>query len=165
VSESANLVAVLLARAAADLRTEWQNLTAVGVRLLPEKQSIDQAASVLSRAGKCGLESIKRKLYAIQYAHTHLSMAEEDIVDAGQESVLSQFQKKTRADTYEKQTWMQFKIAGSLRELFMQEKDRVSKVLKFQTSEIFFEWLYAQLHNTTDDELRQSAGENPKESR
>jgi hypothetical protein len=148
-------IAVLLNQAASNLRIEWENM--VSVALCLEKEQVDDGADSIARAGKCGYESVRRKLYAIQHA-ARLGYSQEEIVSMGQERVLGDFQKKTRSDTYETQTWMKFRVQGSIRQLVTLEIERVSKVLHFKTSEMFFEWLLAQLHNTTDDELRQSAG-------
>lgn len=156
MNESPSLVAILVNQVASDLRTEWANMTAIAIRLIEERKSLEETAAALAGAGKCGYESVRRKLSAIQYAYSNLSMTEQDIVDAGQEAILSQFQKQTRAKNYSENVWMKWKLPGSLREVVSIEIKRVCEVKQFNSSEMFWEWFAGQLHNVTDEELRQS---------
>lgn len=157
MSDSPNIVAVLCSRAATSIRSEWADLVVVSVRILSEKQTVDQVAVALAKVSKVGIESIKRKIIAIQKMHGE-GFSEEEIVSMGQEQVLGHFQKVKRQDKYEDEVWLKFKIKGSQREIVTQQIERVKKVLGFTTSEQFMDWLYAQLSSTTDEELTHSAG-------
>jgi glucose-6-phosphate dehydrogenase assembly protein OpcA len=159
MSDSTNIVQVLCSRAATSLRSEWTDIVAVSVRILPEKQTVDEVAGALAKATRVGIESIKRKIVAVQKMHS-LGFSEAEIVAMGQEQVIGQFQKEKRQDNYQNEVWMKFKVKGSQREIVMQQIERVMTVCGFKTKEEFFDWMYAQLANTTEEELKHSAGMN-----
>jgi hypothetical protein len=157
MSETPNVVAVLVQRLANDLRCEWADMVGVAVRILKEKETVEQVAGALAKVSRVGVDSIKRKLVAIQKMSQN-GFSEKEIVTMGQEQVLGRFQKEKRQDTYEEEVWLRFKIKGSQREIVMQQIERVKKILGFTTSEEFFDWFHAQLSSTTDEELKHSAG-------
>lgn len=164
MSNSANIVQILTTRAATSLRSEWVDLVAVSVRILSEKQTVDEVAGALAKVARVGVDSVKRKVVAIQKMHS-LGFSEEEIVSMGQEQVLGQFQKEKRQDNYTNEVWMKFKLKGSQREIVMQQIERVKKICGFKTSEEFFDWFYAQLVNTTDEELEAAAGMHDKDTK
>lgn len=139
-----------------DIRSEWQHL--VDLALSVDKTLIDPVARGLASASKIGPDSIRRKLESIQYAQS-LGHPPEDIKAFGQERVLGEYIKSKRVKTYSDSTVMKWSVPGSLRELVQQDVRRIMDVLGLYTSEEFFDWLHAQLVDLTDDQIRQSAGE------
>jgi hypothetical protein len=157
LSEGPAILNSLLKEAADALRADWSRLVAIGCKLSKDKDSIDQISNALAKAGKSSQDSIKRKLFAIQ-SMQNLGYSEAEIAGMGQSTVLSEFQKTKKAETYEKQTVLKFMIPGSQREIVQNEIERVKRVLGMTTSEAFFDWFVAQLQQTTDDELKHAAG-------
>jgi len=151
------LVTSLLNHAADSLKSDWQALVTLALQL-PNSQC-DEAARSLSMRSKVGFDSVRRKLLAIQYASNNLGYTETEISEHGQEATLSRYQKEKRADKYVEQTWLRYKVSGSIRELFQQQVIRVAQVCDLPNAEAVFEWLIAQLRTSTDEELRHSVGE------
>lgn len=157
MSEPKDAFSSMLKEAADALRSDWQKLVAVGIKLARDKDSVEQVARALSLAGKSSQDSIKRKLLGIHHMQD-LGYTEEEIAEMGQTVVLSEFQKTKKAEAYEKQTSLIFKIPGSQREIVQTELERVKTVLNIQTSEALWDFLLAQLKQCSDDELRHAAG-------
>jgi hypothetical protein len=156
MGEPAGIVATLCAEAATSVRSEWAKLVAVAVRIVNQKETVDQVAAAM--------DSVKRKILAIQKMQ-ETGFSAEEIVSMGQFQTLGHFQKGKRQDTYEQDVWMRFKIKGSQREIVTQQIDRVKKVLHLESMEDFWDWFYAQVANTTDEELIASAGMHDKDSK
>jgi hypothetical protein len=164
MGEPAGIVATLCAEAATSVRSEWAKLVAVAVRIVNQKETVDQVAAAIAKASGVGMDSVKRKILAIQKMQ-ETGFSAEEIVSMGQFQTLGHFQKGKRQDTYEQDVWMRFKIKGSQREIVTQQIDRVKKVLHLESMEDFWDWFYAQVANTTDEELIASAGMHDKDSK
>lgn len=145
------------------LKAEWGNLVSLALELPSEpgeitNRAVNEAATALSFASRAGTESIKRKLMAIRYAQS-TGLAPEEITAQGQEVTVSTYNASRKAEQLDQKVWLQWKVTGILRELVQQEYTRICRELQFVTSEQFWEWLFAQLHNLTSEELKHSAGE------
>ncbi len=140
------------------LRKEWEDL--VRVATLINADEVGPAASAIAFTSKVGKDSIERKLRAVQHAVSQ-GLTAPVIIDLGQEATVSAYNRARKVEQVEQQTWLKFKVSGSVRDAFEQERDRIVKILKFTNSEMFIVWLHAQLAASSDDEVRHSAGETP----
>jgi hypothetical protein len=157
VSEQPNVLNELLTSAADAMRRDWSRLVAIGCKVAKDGQTIEEVSHALAKAGNGSQDSIKRKLYAIQHMQ-NLGYSEAEIVTFGQTTALSEFAKSKKADNYEKQTSLIFKIPGSQREVVQIEIERIKKLLNLQSSESFWDWFLGQTKSLTDEELQHSAG-------
>jgi hypothetical protein len=157
LSDGPQVLNALLKDAASALRADWSRLVAIGVKLAKDRQSVDQVANALAKAGKSSEDSIKRKIRSVHHMQD-LGYSESEISEMGQTTCLSELQKTKRAETYEKKTWLKFSLPGSQREIVQTELARVATVLKLETSEQLWDFLLAQLRATSDEELKHAAG-------
>lgn len=148
---------------ATTLTKEWEQIVKVALETGPE--DVKAAATAIAYASKAGVDSIVRKIQAIQYVASQ-GMTEPVIVELGQEAVVSSFNKSKKQDQLEQQVFLKFKVSGSLRDAMEEERARICKVLRFVSSEQFILWVHAQLSTTTEEELLHAAGEtrNPHKS-
>lgn len=137
------------------MKSEWCSLVNVTVALAPE--DVEAIVPGLSVAVKVGAESLKRKMDAILYAKK-LGHSVEDIVEQGQERVVSEWNQSRRQANYQKTVTMKWLVPGSQRELVQQQEARVRKILSIYTSEAWWDWLLAMVTNATDEEIKESAG-------
>lgn len=140
------------------LKTEWGLLVRLALSL-PEQdpKAIQDSAIALAFVSRAGTESIKRKLLAIQHARS-CGLAPEEIMAQGQEVTVSTFNASKRTEQLDQKVWLQWKVSGALRELVQAEYTRICGILDFNTAEMFFEWLFAQLHDLSPVELKHAAG-------
>lgn len=157
MSDSSNILNELLASAASAMRSDWERLVAIGTKLAKDRDSVDQVATSLSRAGKIGADSLKRKLVAIQHMQNR-GYSEIEIAAMGQAIVLAQFQKEKVTEQREKMTRLCFLIPGSQKESVQAELDRVRRVLGLSSSEQLFDFIISQLQQASDEDLKHSAG-------
>jgi hypothetical protein len=139
------------------MKKQWEGYVQVSFGVPDE--GLDDIAKMISGWAKTGIESVRRKIVAIHYAHAHLGLSKEDIVEMGQEETLSRFQKKKRAEKYEKDTRISWVIPGSQAELVRQSIERIKKVCGL-TNEEFFDFWLSFFQGLTDDELKYLAGDN-----
>jgi len=154
------LVTRYLNGSAEAMKEDWKALVRLAVSLDQDPKGIQEAATLLAFNARTGTESVKRKILAIQYSAGQ-GNAMEEIVAFGQEATIAAFNKSRRDEQLEQQVWLKWKVSGVIRELAQAEIDRVCNVLTLTTSEMFWQWMIAQLRNTTDPELRHAAGEAP----
>ena len=140
----------------AALQKEWEQFVTVAMSI--EADAVGQAASAIAFVSKVGKDSIERKLRAVQHAVAN-GMTKPVLVEMGQEAVVSSYNRAKKVEQVEQQVWLKFKVSGTVRDAFEQERDRIVKILKFTNSEMFIIWLHAQLAASSDDEIRHSAGE------
>lgn len=143
------------------LKQEWNTLVRLALELSTDHEggkAVQEAATALAFQSRAGTESIKRKILAIQHARA-TGLALEEIQSQGQEVTLSAFQANKRESQLEDQVWLKWKVTGVTRELVVREYERICDVLNFNTAEMFFGWLLAQLIHLTPEELKHSAGE------
>lgn len=144
------------------IKAEWNSLVRIALELPTEpgentNKALVEAATALAFVSRAGTESIKRKLLAIQHSRS-CGLAPEEIMAQGQEVTVSTFNMSRRTEQLDQKVWLQWKVTGAMRELMQGEYTRICETLHFNTAEMFFEWLFAQLHNLTSEELKHSAG-------
>ena len=157
MSDTGNPLNALITNAAEAMRSDWKRLVEIGCRIAKDSQTIEEVSHALAKAGNGSVDSIKRKLFAIQFMQ-NLGYSEAEIVTFGQTVALSEFGKSKKVESYEKQTSLIFKIPGSQREVVQIEIERIKKLSNLQTSEIFWDWFLGQTKSLTDEELQHSAG-------
>jgi hypothetical protein len=155
--ENINPLGTMLAQATQTMRSQWQQLVEIAFALSRDRGDVDQVSHQLARASGQSEDSIKRKILAIQHAQG-LSFSEEDVTKMGQTKVLSEYGKSKKQNKYEDMVWIRFQLPGSQKEIVTQQFERVKKVLGLKTSEQLFDFLIAQLQQTSEDELRHAAG-------
>lgn len=148
-----NAVAALLSKTALTLRQEWIDFVNVAYILTPD--SVDDAAGAIAKVSGVGTESIRRRMYGVQKAKT-LGYSQAEIIEFGQEKVLSMAHKEKRAESYTQMTKLIFNVPGSQRELVQAQVARVRTILRL-TVEDFWDWWLAQMYAASDDDIRHSA--------
>ncbi len=139
------------------MREEWESLVDISLRILQDKDTIESVATALASSAGAGVESIKRKILGIQYVHS-LGRDELELKGMGQEKVLSLYGKAKKAEKYEKPVKLIFDISGSQREVVQKTLEHVKQVCGFTNSEQLWDFLNAELTQTTDEQLRHAAG-------
>jgi hypothetical protein len=157
MSDGPQVLNALLKDAANALRADWSRLVAIGAKLAKDRDSIEQVANALAKAGKSSEDSIKRKIRAIHHMQD-LGYSEPEIAEMGQTVCLSELQKTKKAENYEKKTWLKFALPGSQREVVQLELARVATILKLETSEQLWDFLVAQLQACNEEDLKHAAG-------
>jgi hypothetical protein len=145
------------------LKTEWDGLVRLALELPTEAEggggkAIQEAATALAFASRCGTDSIKRKLLAIQHARA-AGLAPEEIMAQGQEVTLSGHQASRRAEQIDQKVVLKWNVTGLTRQIIQFEYERICEVLDFNTADLFFTWLHAQLVDLKPEELKHMAGE------
>lgn len=138
------------------LRNEWEQLVRCALKTPSEK--ITDVATVLSQNAGVGLDSMKRKINAIQ-AQVALGYTEDEIVSMGQENVLGAHIKQRKQANYENQVTMKWLVSGSQRELVQQMQRRMMNVLKLDTPIQWWDFMLSYFGNHTDEQLAATIAE------
>jgi uncharacterized protein HemY len=157
MSDQANLVAVLVNNATQKARENWDALVSIAVNIVRDKDTVENVSKALANASRIGVDSVRRKILAIQHAQS-LGYSEEEIKEFGQREVLGLLEKHKKEERYEELVNLSFRIPGSLRELARQQLTRVTEIVGLNSSEELWEWITAQLTLASDEDLRHSAG-------
>ncbi len=164
MTEHASQAEILLSRLVVELRSPWHTLVLLTQEYVnADSKSILELTKLLAEQTQTSQDSLNRKIAAIKYFFG-LGHTTEEIASWGQSKTLSDFIHARRAEDYEKVVQMRFSLPGSLRELFLQDLDRVKKVLGIESSEQLFEYLHSLLHGISDEEHKHLAGELKKEA-
>ncbi len=148
---------MLLARLCVSMKSEWADLVAL-VSFAGDKEQLTACAEFLAKDTGERSDSILRKIESVRY-FIGLGITTEQITTWGQSKTLSSYFKARRSENYEKPVQLRFTVPGSLRELVMQDVDRIRSVLKLVDSEGLWDFLHSLIVNLTDEDLLHLAGE------
>lgn len=135
--------------------SRWTELVNIAIALKPKQ--LEKAAVRLAKLAGESAKTMRQKINAIRLASVENSAA--DIKAAGQAKTIATYVKAKNGARTDKQVLLGWKVAPELRDAAHEQALRVATLLKFTTSNEFWQWLNAQLENTSDEEIRHSAGE------
>lgn len=145
---------------------QWRFI--VGAALVAKDDRIDEVAEGLARVGRTSVQTVRRKIKAIRHAGES-GLALDQIVQAGQSKILSDYDKARRNGHYEKQRVLSWRVSKGLADAVQSEESspdaeealcsRVERVCDIHTSEEWWEFILSVFADLSDKDLKHLTGE------
>lgn len=145
------------ARASSRAHSEALWADTVNYALDTSEGRLDELAADLAKDWKTDKGTVKRKFLAIRFVFGK-GLTRQEIKNAGQHCILSQFAKAKKNGHNEKERFLRWRVPISLADAIDQDVARVARVCQITASEELFDLFHSLFMDMTEAQWRHAAG-------